>query len=138
MASIKTFVDEVAALTVADVTRAFTYPPRQITTADLPASWVELPSTTNNPVATCNELDDTFTVTLVVAVEAAGQDRNVSNWPDMLTMMDNLNTALKNQSTFTDMLRQTWTLQAQDTQPIIIASTAYWGVSATITAQGAN
>jgi len=134
MASIETFVDEVAAVTLTSAVRQYTYPPRHLNTADLPASYVMPPSSTYEIVATCDGVNDTFVVVWVVATEAVGQNRQPQNFEAMVQMMDEINAALK-AATFTDMLPPTWTLTAQDNAPIIVADTAYWGVTATITAQ---
>ena len=137
MASIETFVEEVGQLVISGVTRQYIYPPLQISTADLPASFVRPPRTAHAQLATCDEVGDVFTVQLVIAIEPTGQNVQPSNYAALLTMLDNVNTALKG-ATFTNLLPASWTLAAQDSQPIILSNAAFWGVIATITAQGAN
>lgn len=122
---------------VTGVTRQYAYPPLLISTADLPASFVRPPSSGFSQIATCDPVGDTFSTSLVIAIEPAGQEIQATNYAALLTMLDNLNTALK-AAAFTDTIRHSWTLSAQDTQPIIVGGSAYWGVTATITAQGAN
>jgi hypothetical protein len=133
--SIKTFVTTVAGLDVAGVKRRYTYPPLQISTADLPASFVRPPNSTYDPLSICDDTADNMTCRLVVAIEPTGQSTQPANYDALLTMADALNAAIK--ANYTDIgALVTWTILAQDTEPIFIGASAYWGVTATITKRG--
>lgn len=134
MASIATFISELASMTVTGVTRQYVYPPNQLSTADLPASFVTLPTAVNETIATCDEVSDTFTAELVIALEPTGQNLQPTNYAAVLAMMDNVNAALK-ATDFTDLLQASWQLS---TPPTVIGASAYWSVTATVTAQGSN
>ena len=133
--SIKAFVDTLAAVDVAGVKRRHGYPPLQISTADLPASFVRPPSSTYEPLSTCTDTDNEMTCSLVVAIEPTGQNTQPTNYARMLDMADALNAA---QSTNRGSLCSivTWSISAQDTEPIIVGQTAYWGVTASVTKRG--
>ncbi len=59
--TIKTFVEALAAIDVTGVDRAFTYPPLQLTTGDLPASFVRPPASNYAPLSTCDDTVDEMT-----------------------------------------------------------------------------
>ena len=133
--SIKTFVERLADLDVSGVNRSYTYPPLQITTADLPASFVRPPASNYAPLSTCDDTADEMTCEIVVAVEAAGQNEQPANYAAILTMADALNAALKAEQLDIGAL-VTWRIAAQNERPIIIGATAYWGVSALVNKRG--
>jgi hypothetical protein len=133
--SITSFVTTLAGLSVSGVTRAYTYPPLQIGTADLPASFVRPPQSDYSPLSTCDDIADEITCQLVVAIEAAGQNVQPTNYAAMLTIADALNAALKAGYTSLGAL-VTWTIAAQDREPVIVGGTPYWGVTATVTKRG--
>lgn len=134
MASIFNFVQEVAALKIDGVIRKYTYPPNSLVTADLPASFVMPPSNNYEIVSTCDADNDTFSIDLVIATEAVGQNTQSPNMDLIITTMDNANAALKG-ITLSEMLPPEWTLAPQSTTPIVLSGTKYWGITATITAQ---
>ncbi len=133
--SITSFVTALSGLTVSGVARAYTYPPLQISTADLPASFVRPPSVDHAPLSTCDDISDEITCQLVVAIEPTGQSIQPTNYASMLTIADALNAALKTGYTSLGAL-VTWTIAAQDREPVIIGGTPYWGVTATVTKVG--
>jgi hypothetical protein len=133
--SIKTFVDTLAAIDVDGVKRRHGYPPLQISTADLPASFVRPPSSTYEPLSTCTDTDNEMVCSLVVAVEPTGQNTQPTNYAAMLTMADALNSALRtNRGNLGAIV--TWSISAQDVEPILVGQTAYWGVTASVTKRG--
>jgi hypothetical protein len=133
--TIKTFVEALAAVDVAGVKRRYKYPPMQINTADLPASFPRPPQSNYDPMSICDDTADLIVAQLVIATEATGQNMQPTNYAAMLTMADNLNAALKsNQTTLGAMV--TWVIRAQDTSPINVGGVPYWGVSATVTKRG--
>jgi hypothetical protein len=133
--TIKSFVDTLAAVDVAGVKRKHGYPPLQISTADLPASFVRPPSSGYGPISTCSDTDDEMVCDLVVAIEPTGQNTQPANYARLLDMADALNGAMKNNRGSLGAI-VTWTIAAQDTEPIIVGQTAYWGVTASVTKRG--
>jgi beta-galactosidase GanA len=76
-----------------------------------------------------------MTCSLVVAIEPTGQNTQPTNYARMLDMADALNAALRtNRGNLGAIV--TWTISAQDTEPIIVGQTAYWGVTASVTKRG--
>ena len=123
------FVAGLAALAVTGLKRNFTEPPASIGSADLPAMWPGLPRGSEPaltfktaggwPVLTCD---------LVIATEAKGQGTQMQNYAGMLTIMDNLSTALR--ATKIGRATLTWTMTANVL--VEVAGTTYWAVIATI------
>jgi hypothetical protein len=133
--TIRAFVETLAALQVTGVKRRYKYPPLQLSTADLPASFVRPPNSDYDPMSICDDTADNMTCRLVIATEPTGQSTQPANYDLMLTMADNLNAAIK--ANYTDIgALLTWTIAAQDAEPILIGGSAYWGVTATITKRG--
>jgi hypothetical protein len=133
--SIKTFVDTLASIEVAGVKRRHGYPPLQINTADLPASFVRPPSSTYEPLSTCSDTDNEMVCALAVAIEPTGQSTQPANYAKLLEIADALNVALRASRHNLGAI-VTWSISAQDTEPIIVGQTAYWGVTATVTKRG--
>lgn len=133
--SVTSFVSTLAALEVDGVNRRYTYPPLQLSTADLPASFVRPPTADNEPVSTCDDVNTTMSCQLVIAIEPTGQNMQPVNYAALLTMVDALNDALlAAQTTIGPMV--SWAIRAQDADPVIVGATPYWGVTATVTRQG--
>lgn len=135
MGAIADVSTNLAAVSVTGVNRAFTYPPETLNTADLPASFVMPPSSDYLPITTCSTEDDTITMRFVVAIQPFTQDAQSVNYTQLLTIADNLNAALKT-SRATIGARVTWSISPQVELPIVVSGVNYWGVTATVTAQG--
>ena len=133
--TIRAFVETLAALEVTKVKRRYKYPPLQLSTADLPASFVRPPRSDYDPMSVCDDTADSMSCRLVIATEPTGQSTQPANYDLMLTMADNLNAAIKANYTTIGAL-VTWTIVAQDAEPILLGGSAYWGVTATITKRG--
>lgn len=135
MTTVTAFYNAMSGLVVTGVKRRFSAPPRQVTTADLPAQWVNLPGAANNLdstlAAACYDLAKSRTATLVIATEAAGQNNNPANTTALLTMMDALETAL-------DAYRRTEGMVDYSITPaaIVLSDTNYWGVTCSVTLRG--
>jgi hypothetical protein len=129
------FVTALAALDVDGIRRAYVYPPLQISTADLPASFIRPPQSTYDPVSICDDTSDTFVCQFVVAIEPTGQSTQPANYEALITMIDNVNTTLKADWRNLGAM-VTWQINAQDREPIILGQTPYWGVTATVTTRG--
>jgi len=128
--SYATFTTALAELSVTGVTRAFTHPPESLGTADLPALWPGLPSG-NEPMLTFQTKGGwpEMTCDLVVAVEPVPQNIQSANYDDMITIIDNLSTALRAASIGRGPL--TWTIAGN--AQVTVAGTIYWAVIATVT-----
>ena len=90
------FVAAIAALDVSGVERKYTHPPLALNTADLPASWVQLPGGKEDRLTLTYEGGwPTFLVQFVVALEAVAQDRQSANFTTAVAMMDKISDALR-------------------------------------------
>lgn len=90
-----TFVNNVAGMTISGVTRAYTSPPQQLSTADLPASYPRLPIADNQSVTLTHGRGLlTAAVEIVVVLEPYRQGTNVANFAACVTMIDAIETAL--------------------------------------------
>jgi hypothetical protein len=128
-----TFTAGLAALSVTGVSRKFSNPPASIGTADLPAMWPGLPRG--------NEAAMTFdggggwpeyTCDLVIAVEPTAQNTQAGNYANMITVLDNLCTALRAAAIGKTKLNWDITANAQ----VDVAGITYWAVIATVTGHG--
>jgi len=128
--SYSTFTTALAGLSVTGVTRKYTYPPESLGTADLPAMYVGLPSG-DEPMLTFQTKGGwpEMTCDLVVAVEPVAQNTQSANYDDMITIMDNLSTALRAASIGRGPL--TWTITGN--VQVAVAGATYWAVIATVT-----
>lgn len=135
MTTATSFYQALAGLSVTGVKRRFAAPPRQITTADLPAQWVNLPGAANNLdsnlQSTCFDLAKTHTATLIVATEAAGQNNNPANTTLLLSVMDAVEDALDDYRRSAGMVDYIITPAA-----IALSDTNYWGVTVNVTLKG--
>jgi hypothetical protein len=96
--SFRTFIDNIEALVVVGITRAYVQgPPAKLETANLPAQWVQLPSANEGPVVLSGSQGGwpTIRALLVVAYEAVGQSRQGDNFDSTVNMMDAINTAIR-------------------------------------------
>lgn len=89
------FVSDIAGMTVSGVTRQYTAPPQQLSTADLPASYPRLPIADNQSVTLTHGRGLlTAAVELVVVMEPYRQGTNVANFTATVTMIDAIETAI--------------------------------------------
>lgn len=89
------FIDNVAGLSITGVTRQYTAPPQQLSTADLPASYPRLPIADNQSITLTHARGLlSATVELVVVMEPYRQGSNVSNFEACVDMIDAIETAL--------------------------------------------
>ena len=96
MTTITNFVTALGDVTITGVTSKLNEPPRKLTTADLPAQWVQVPILERAPATfqSQGKLWDTHRAQLVVAFEAVGQNTQAANWSGVLTLLDNMWTAI--------------------------------------------
>jgi hypothetical protein len=76
----------------------------------------------------------TLTCELVVATEAVAQNTQPNNYSDMLTMMDNLSSALRGSIGTIGRSKVEWDISEDGGERIRVGGVAYWGVVATVTA----
>lgn len=133
MTTVATFHAALSGLSITGVKRQYTYQPNTLNTADLPASFPQMPgleyAAGGEWASTCEDTSKVHTGTLVVAVEAAGQDMTTKAFNACVTMQDNLATAL-----------DAWTAPAYldystSFQPVNIGGVDYWAVRAVVTAR---
>lgn len=128
------FVTNLGDLSITGVKRAYDEPPQSLSSADLPALWVELPTGEEGPYTLgAHGGYPTFRAELVVAVEAAGQSRQPERWSDCLTMMDNVATALRGAVKTVVRGQLSWTI-ALETIPV--AEVSYWAIVASVEGHG--
>ena len=130
--SYTSFVAALAALSITGVTRAYTEPPRQLNTADLPCSYPSLPNGGENPIT--GEVAGGWPVLradLVVLVEPWAQNTRAANYTATVAMMDNVSVAMR----AADLARSRprWTIR---TEVVSIGDTPYWAVICTAEANG--
>ncbi len=126
MTTYTAFVTALSGLTVTGVTRKYAYPPEALSTADLPASWPQVPAGDFMPITfgTAPGLSSDLRCDLIVAYEPVGQNTSSVNFAGTLTMMDNLSAALKGMSRPVQG-RFAWSIR----QAIItVAGLEYWAL----------
>ena len=128
-----TYVTNLSLLTITGVTRAYLEPPRQISTADLPISYVRLPRGGENPLTgDATGGWPTLNADLVIVLEPYRQSTQAANYTLALTMLDNVSTALR-ASTNLGRAAARWTIR-QDIEQYGDAS--YWVIIASVESNG--
>ena len=133
MTTLTAFVTSLGDLAVTGVTKKLDEPPRKLTTADLPAQWVQVPVIERMPATfqSQGKLWDTLRAQLVIAFEPVGQSTQAANWSGVLTLLDNLHTALAASSLVQGRIQYTI---AQGV--VAVAEIDYWAVIAEVEAHG--
>ena len=127
-----TYTEYAAMLSGLDVTgvvKAYTAPPTQLSTAQLPAMWPRLPSG-ETTIATMTGAAGlpSLACDLVIAVNAYGQGMQPVNYAAALTIIDALQTTLTTEAL--DNVVDSWQMRLDAEQ---IGDTAYWVIVATVT-----
>jgi len=123
------YVATLTALTVTGVTKRYSAPPSQLSTAQLPAMWARLPSGTVEVVAMDGGAGlPSFTCDLVIAIEAMAQNTQPANYAKGITIIDALQAALTTEAL--EGVLDSWALRL-DAEAI--GDTAYWVIVATVT-----
>ena len=130
------FCDSLAGLSVSGVERQYDHPPERVNSADLPASFPRLVSASEGGAGGTITVQAssgwaTYTVELVVLVEALELNTNSGNWDSALTMVDSVATALRSADISKSSLAWTSTLVNE-----LVGETSYWAVVATVTGSG--
>lgn len=136
MTTYATYVANLGDLSITGVNRAYDEPPKALNTADLPASWVQLPEGEEGPLTFQTHGGwPILRADLVVALEAVGQERQAQNFSDTVTMMDSMSTALRGVTVGSTLGKGpiNWTMR----QAIIpVADVDYWAVVASVEGYG--
>jgi len=133
MTTITNFVTALGDVTITGVTSKLDEPPRSLATADLPAQWVQVPILEREPATfqSQGKLWDTHRAQLVVAFEAVGQNTQAANWSGVLTLLDNVWTAIAAASIVQGRLQYTI---AQGI--VTVAKIDFWAVIVEVEAHG--
>jgi hypothetical protein len=123
------YVAILAGLDVAGVVKAYTAPPTQLSTAQLPAQWARLPSGETAIASMGGQMGlPSLTCDLVIAVEVIGQNTQPANYAKTLGLIDALQATLADEAL--GGVVDSWTLRMDGEA---IGDTAYWVIVATVT-----
>ncbi len=126
----------VTTLSVTGVTRQYAEPPASLNNADLPASYPESVQIIEGPLTFGVHGGDTgFFCTFVIACEPAGLGTAPTNFNLIVTLSDNLDTALRGATIGQGTLK--WDIRGGVVAGLIeVAGNEYWGVRCFIEAKG--
>lgn len=130
------FSNGLADLVVTGVTRRYRHIPGQLNSADLPAQFPRLPEGEEGGLTAEGEgFWPVKTIQLVIAADYVGQSRQPTNHALILTLIDNLNTALRaldeNNGISQDKLR--WAIRGQID---FIGADEFWCIVCTVRGGG--
>ena len=109
------FVNNIAGMSISGVTRQYTAPPQQLSTADLPASYPRLPIADNQSVTLTHGRGLlTAAAEIVVVMEPYRQSTNVVNFAACVTMIDSIETAIVANANTYDIDRWNIVLQVEE------------------------
>lgn len=126
MTTFAAWLADLATLATVGVTRKYTSgPPESLSTADLPAQWIELPHGENRPAyAGAEGGDRTMMADLVIALEPVAQNKQNVNFAAAVTMLDAVNTIF---TAHTSLLMGPMTWRSRVVS-IGVANVNYWAV----------
>ena len=134
--TVAAFYGALNSLVVTGVTRRYTYEPNGLSTADMPAQWVRLPGNglgiDSAYASACNDTSKERNAELVIAVEAAGQETPGAATTALLTMIDNLETALDG----LDASLSGYLNYSIDAAAVTVGQVPYWALVASVTTRG--
>lgn len=108
-------------------------PPLALQTANLPAQWVQLPESSEEPLTyQTNGGWPEMRAELIVAYEAKLQNMHAANWAATLAQLDNVLAALRATRAIGQGIL-TWTIRPGI---VTVAEVDYWAVIAEVTAHG--
>lgn len=123
------YVATLAGLSITGVVKAYSAPPTQLSTAQLPAQWARLPSGETAIASMGGQMGlPSLTCDLVIAVEVIGQNTQPANYAKCLAVIDALQAALADEAL--GGVVDTWTMRIDGEA---IGDTAYWVIVATVT-----
>jgi hypothetical protein len=128
MATNSTWYTAFAALSVSGVKRHYDEPPQAISTADLPALYIQAPGgSMPGWTVSCRASNKTRSITVVILVEPVGQGTNKQTFAASPALADALETAL-DALTVTNFIEYDLTIGAG----VEIAGIVYWAIVATV------
>ena len=126
----------VTTLSVTGVKRKYAGVPASLNAADLPASYPESVEINQEPFTFgAHGGNTTFRCTFVIATEPYGLGTVPVNFAQIVTLSDNLDTALRGADIGKGTLK--WDIHGGSRAgPIIVAGNEYWGIRCFITGKG--
>jgi hypothetical protein len=110
-----TFISNIAGMSISGVTRQYTAPPQQLSTADLPASYPRLPIADNQSVTLTHGRGLLqAAVELVIVVEPYRQGTNVANFATCVALVDAVETSLATNANTYEIDRWNIALQIEE------------------------
>lgn len=109
----------------------FPYPPASLNAADLPALWVELPSSDASVISFSGVGWPTLRMRVVVAVVPVAQDRPDANFGEAIAMCDELGTSLMQADAAQSRLSASIRVGIVD-----VAGSAFWAAIADVEGRG--
>jgi len=123
------FVNALAAITVAGVKRQYTAPPSQLSSADLPAMHPQLPEHTQDVISISSNTGlFTAACELAIVIKADKQGTAAANFAECLAMLDALNSALIDNTSALNIDR--WSMR----QAAVAYGDTYWTIVARVEA----
>jgi hypothetical protein len=128
----------VTTLDVEGVIRQFTGVPPSLNTADLPASYLESVQIDQEPLTfKFHGGDTTFRCTFTIATEPYGLGTVSVNFDQIVTLSDNLDTALRAAVGTIGQGTLKWDIRGgAGAGSIVVAGNEYWGIRCFITGKG--
>ena len=130
------FITALSGLSITGVTRMYTYPPETVNNADMPSAYVRLPELSNERttmgLSGDPETIDTVQAELVLLVRSINVSDNADNFSTEVSLIDNVNAALKNAISASAPIDR-WTIR-QETATV--GESGYWAIVATVEASG--
>jgi hypothetical protein len=128
----------VTTLSVSGVKRQYAGVPASLNAADLPASYPEGVQIDQEPLTLQSHGGNTtFRCTFVIATEPVGLGTIQVNFDQIITLSDNLDTALRGAVGNIGQGTLRWIIHGgADAGPIVVAGNEYWGIRCFITGKG--
>ena len=128
----------VTTLSVSGITRQYAEPPASLNNADLPASYPESTQITQSPLTLQAHGGATdFFMTFVIACEPAGLGTALTNFNLSVTLVNNLDAALRGAAGTIGDGSLKWDIRSGDRAGRIeVAGIEYWGIRCFIEAKG--
>lgn len=128
--TVEEFVEDLHDLVIAGVTRAYSYPMIQVSTAELPVKFLGFPEIEQAVETFVSGLaQTTVTIELIVLISPALHGLNQANYDESIAIMDAMQAALKANSLQLGLNR--WTISVATHQ---MGETVFWAVAGTLTA----